>query len=390
MCLYSVATHLGGGERSLLDLAVRMSRDPASGYRPWVLLPDRKGPLGGLLEDAGVETRVVPMPGRLQRISRGEPWLAARHAVLSAPEVIRYLWKLHFLWWRRGTALIHSNGLKCHFVAVAAGRSAGIPVLMHLRDIYPPGPVRNALAAAAALPGVRMVANSTATAAAFPSADPEVVHNGIDPDVFAPGRSERFREALGLEPGVPVVGILGILARWKGQLEFLRMARKLLDRGVKAGFVVAGAEIYDTDTDRGYGESLRRECERLGLDGKVHFSGFEERPELALRAMDVAVHASVRPEPFGRTVIEAMGCGLPVVAARDGGVPDIVVDGGTGILYPPGDVDAMTDGVAALVSDPGLRERYGKAGRERVEAEFTLERHLRAMLGVYGRSLSRW
>jgi glycosyltransferase involved in cell wall biosynthesis len=88
-------------------------------------------------------------------------------------------------------------------------------------------------------------------------------------------------------------------------------------------------------------------------------------------------------ETFGISVIEAMAFGLPVVATRAGGLPEVVEDGVTGILVPPGDSEALAEAQLRLLLDPDLRRRMGQAGRERVQSEFTVDRIVSQMLDVY-------
>jgi len=398
ICHLSVASHLGGGERSLLDLARTMRDDPRGQFSPWVVLPGGVGgPLARELLRARVDTDVIEVPGSVLGISRAAPLAGVARALRSGPAFATYFARLLRALAARDPVLIHTNGLKSHFIGAAAGAALGLPVVWHLRDIYGPGPVRWALHATAAARGargkrpVRLVANSRASAAPFAGLEvpPVVVHNGLDPSLYSPARNDSFRECLRLPPGAPVVGILGVLARWKGQLEFLQMAARLVREGADAGFVVAGGEIYDTGSDRGFGEELEREAGRLGIRDRVIFTGFVERPQVALAGMDVLVHASIRPEPFGRTVVEGMACEVPVVASGAGGILEVVDDGVNGLLYPPGDVGAMAAAVRTLLRDPALRERLARAARLRFEARFTLEAHYRGMLSVFGETASR-
>jgi glycosyltransferase involved in cell wall biosynthesis len=101
-----------------------------------------------------------------------------------------------------------------------------------------------------------------------------------------------------------------------------------------------------------------------------------------LRLLDVLVHASVSPEPFGQVVLQGMAAGLPVVAARGGGPSEIVIDGCNGLLYPAGDVEALAGHLRGLAGDPGLRERLGVAGRSTAEG-FTPERIAPQLLNAY-------
>ena len=108
-----------------------------------------------------------------------------------------------------------------------------------------------------------------------------------------------------------------------------------------------------------------------------------------LDAMDVAIHSSTNPEPFGRVLIEAMALSRPLVAPREGGPLEIVVDGETGLLVAPRDATALAQGIDRLVADPVLRRRMGEAGRARVEAVFDIRHHVRAMEAIFEEMLAR-
>ena len=107
-----------------------------------------------------------------------------------------------------------------------------------------------------------------------------------------------------------------------------------------------------------------------------------------LDAMDVVLHASVVPEPFGRVLIEAMALARPVIAPREGGPLVIVVDGETGLLVPPRDAGAMADALEALVADPTRRAAMGCAGRARAHAVFDIRRHVEAMEALFDEVLA--
>jgi len=116
----------------------------------------------------------------------------------------------------------------------------------------------------------------------------------------------------------------------------------------------------------------------------VHFVGYRPDTARMLAAMDLLAHTSTSPEPFGRVLIEGMAMARPVVASEAGGVSEIVQHGETGLLAPPGDVNGFAQAMLDLLSDRQKAAAYGRAGRQRVEALFTIERHARMIQGVYG------
>ena len=115
----------------------------------------------------------------------------------------------------------------------------------------------------------------------------------------------------------------------------------------------------------------------------MKFLGIRTDIHEIMAALDVLVHCPTAPEPFGRAVAEAMGAGRPVVAANDGGVPELVEEGRTGLLVPPGDVAAFAAAVRRLLEDTGLRQRFGSAARQRAEAMFAVDAHAARVLEHY-------
>jgi glycosyltransferase involved in cell wall biosynthesis len=120
----------------------------------------------------------------------------------------------------------------------------------------------------------------------------------------------------------------------------------------------------------------------------VILTGARRDVAACLDAMDVAIHASTNPEPFGRVLIEAMALARPLIAPREGGPLEIVVDGETGLLVPPRDATALAAAIERLIGDPALRRRMGEAGRARVDAVFDIRHHVRAMEAVFEEMLA--
>lgn len=204
-----------------------------------------------------------------------------------------------------------------------------------------------------------------------------VIHNGVEPparDVPAVEREEVRRE-LGLSPEEPLVGLVANLNRAvKGVAHFVEAVPLVLARVPEARFVILG--------DGPAAPALRRRVRDLGVEGRVTFAGFRSDIERFYSAMDVSVLTSLS-EGLSMTLLESMSFGLPVVATRVGGNPELVRDGETGFLVPPADPPAFARRVVELLRDRRLRERMGRAGREVVGARFTLSGTAAAYERVY-------
>ena len=369
---------LSGGELALLRLL------PALEQVDLHLILGEDGPLVRRLHETGISVEVLPMGDAARELHRGEvtPGTVPGKALLDtsayAVALARRLRRLR-------PDIVHTNSLKSALYGGVAGRLAGVPVVWHIRDRiaedYLPTPaVRLVHAAARWLPSA-IIANSRATLATLGKsevfrsvvASPVVVY-----DSAATGdRDGRHSEFLH-------VGMVGRLAPWKGQHVFLDGFRQAFGRGPESA-VIVGAPLFGEDW---YEADLRRRARVLGLDGRVVFAGFREDIWTALSEIDILVHASVTPEPFGQVIVEGMSAGLPVVATDAGGPAEIIEDGVDGLLYPPGDADALASRLRGLADDPALRARVGAAARESSK-RFTARAAADRVTWVYERVLAR-
>jgi glycosyltransferase involved in cell wall biosynthesis len=380
VCHLAGATHLGGAERSMLELTSALRRD--GHWRPVVLLPRARGPLADALDVADVPRLEVAAPASWLRLSRATPASTVAGAWRTAPAAVGYLTRLRSTLRASGATLLHTNGVKPHLL----GALCSLPLLWHLRDILPPGPVVATLRRLARLRTTHVVAVSHAAARALgemPSLT--VIHDGIDVDAYAPAPHRRWHRRLGLEPSTPLVGMVGVLARWKGQLTFVRAAQQLIAAGCRAHFAIFGDHIYDSGGEGDFKGELVRAIARAGLEERVHLLGFHPDPAGVMNGLDLVVHASEAPEPFGRVLVEAMACGVPVVAAGAGGALEIVRDGATALTHRPGDATDLARAMSTLLADAALCRRLVAAGREDVARRFSLAVHAAKMTALYER-----
>lgn len=197
----------------------------------------------------------------------------------------------------------------------------------------------------------------------FPDDKITIVHNGVDPAPFAPPASRPPDRA-------PTVGILAALRPEKDHATFLRAAARVVAARPEIRFLIVGDGPCRNEI-----EALITE---LGLDDHVLLTG--SRPDVAhlLHSMDVVALSSHTVECFPMALLEAMAAARPAVCTAVGGIPEMLVDGVTGLLVPPRDPQALADGLLDVLSDPERARKMGRAGRERVESEFTLDRSVRA------------
>lgn len=374
---------LGGAEHSLLLLlqGVRARSIEAN------VAIFSKGPFRDRLSALGIPMVEVALPRWTRTAGRyrlpGGPVGGAALMAGSLPAALRLAAAAR----RHGAGLIHTNGMKAHLLGGLAGRLVRVPVIWHLRDFPPEGWAgRTFHEAARLLPEVILTPSEAVAASVRLSGRrrPRVVPDPVDLDRFHPALPrERIRRELGVAEEEPLIGMIGHLTPWKGHEVFLEIARAVADRVPRSRFVVAGGSIYETQGHAGYPETLRRKAAALGLSDRVTFlEAKDDIPEL-VAGLDVLVHSPTAPEPFGRVLAEAMAVGRPVVAARCGGIPEVVEDGVTGFLVPSADVGAFTAAVVRLLEDPALCRRLGGAGRRRAEARFGIEAHTASVLEAY-------
>jgi glycosyltransferase involved in cell wall biosynthesis len=211
-----------------------------------------------------------------------------------------------------------------------------------------------------------------------------LIHDGIDPARLAVRhRPERLRRSLGVSPEQPVVGVVGNIKSWKGQHVFVEAIAEIAARHADVVGLVVGAPV-----DSAYQQRLHELARARGIDGRVVFVGYQKHPVDYMRVMDVVVHTSVEPEPFGIVIAEAMALERPVIATALGGPLDIVVDGVTGYLTRPGDPHELAERILQLLGDPALARRMGSAGRERFLERFTVSRNVEQIQALYQKCMA--
>ncbi|MAT71977.1 MAG: hypothetical protein CMJ58_20935 [Planctomycetaceae bacterium] len=210
--------------------------------------------------------------------------------------------------------------------------------------------------------------------------DPEritVLPNAIDPAEFQPTRPPRtVREELGAEPDTPVVAAFGHLSEKKGYRDLFEAIPQVLAQAPRTQFWIVGRGALETE--------LRSAAFAGGFADRVRFTGFRRDAADVMNACDVLALPSHR-EPFGLVYIEAATLGKPAIACRAGGAIEAVADGETGLLVPPRDAIALAEAMLTLLTDAGLRQRMGAAGRKRTAELFSWQRYTNTLEGVYQR-----
>jgi glycosyltransferase involved in cell wall biosynthesis len=333
----------------------------------------------------------------LARLGDSAPASRAGHLLLqlgrlgaSSPAVHRYANRLNGMLVARDPDLIHANGFKMHLLGARAAppRSA---LVWHVHDFVGARPLMRRLLRAYAGRCDMAVANSRAVAADLrtalgPSPRVAVIYNGIDLERFVAGGDTVDLDAIAGLPAAPPdvvrVGLVATAAHWKGHRVFLR-ALALLPRALPVrGYVIGGA-VYHTRQSQISLAALRQEVTRLGLAERVGFTGFLPDIAPALHALDIVVHPSIQPEPFGLVVAEAFACARAVITSGSGGVAEFVEPERNALVHRPGDAAGLARAIARLLDDPGLRGRLGEAARITAASRFGRQRMAEEFAALY-------
>ncbi len=367
---------LSGGEIALERLLGALQ----GSIEAYVILGE-EGPLIERLQAVGAQVEVVPIAPHV-RDARKDSIRPGKFDVRSATGALHHVVRLRQRIRELEADIVHTNSLKAALYGGLAGRLAGVPVLWHIRDRiaddYLPRPAIHLVRLASLVVPKAIVANSNTTLATLPSRRRRHVLYGLVSDPFETPRAVR-RETMQL-----TIGLVGRISRWKGQHVFLEAFAEAFRgeavRGRIIGSAMFGEEAYEAE--------LRAQAEQLGLLDQVEFRGFREDIWSELLELDILVHASITPEPFGQVVIEGMAAGLPVVAAAAGGPTEVIEDGVNGLLSPPGDAQQLARILRRLADDRPLRNRLGAGGRETAR-RFSPEQTASDMLRIYEEILAR-
>jgi glycosyltransferase involved in cell wall biosynthesis len=175
--------------------------------------------------------------------------------------------------------------------------------------------------------------------------------------------------------------MVGRLNHWKGQVVFVHAAKMVLGRFPGAHFLVVGSVFGN---DQHYLDVLKSEVERAGISDRFRICDFRRDVPEILSSLDVYVHPSLLPEPFGLVVIEAMAACRPVVATAHGGPLEMIEDGVSGHLVPPGNAAALAGKIVMCLEDRGLSGTMGKRGQERALKMFHVSRYIERIQAIYG------
>jgi glycosyltransferase involved in cell wall biosynthesis len=289
--------------------------------------------------------------------------------------------------------VLHANSTRAGMVACLATLGTRTPVVWHIHDQLKKHPITTGVRALLGWSRRNsVVAVSRATAhAVFGESRGRmvnrvpitVIYNGVDGAVYAPRHAEveRFLEAEGLKDASFRVAMIGQITPRKGQLETIEtFARLVLSDAPAAQLLLVGNPVFNNDEL--YLQRLKDRVKQLGVASHVRFMGHRSDIPVILQSCHLLVSNS-SSEPFSMVLLEACASATPVLASAVDGVPELVLDGVTGRLFPYGDSDAMLDAMRQLSRDREYSRGLGIAARERALQHFTEKRFLQQIRQLY-------
>ena len=371
VCFPFIGDFIGGSHLSALVLIRNL---PRSIFAPLVVLHDTEGPVADLFRREGIDFEPAPVLNRLQR-GGARNGAAALNVARTLPALVRYLRA-------RKVAIVHTNDGRAHLVWGLAARLAGSKHLWHhrgdassfgLRRIAPWLP--NRLVAVSKFASPRPGLFSAA-------AKCSVVHSPFDVMKAVEIEREDARKnviaTIGCPPETKLLGYVGTLVDRKRPILFVEVLAALQRLEPNAEF----AGLFLGNALNGLDDAARARAEALGISNRIHFLGFRYPSEPWIAALDALLVTAVN-EPLGRTLVEAMLLGTPVIASNSGGNPEVVEDGETGMLVRPDDPADFAKACLKLLSNSAYRAHIVETARCEAQARFSIERHIRAITAVY-------
>ena len=346
---------ISGPDESLLELLKALV---PLGVQPHVVLP-HPGPQVSRFEERGAVVHFVPLSILKRRVS---PYALGKLSI----NLVRGTRTLFDVIRKEQIQLVHTN-MEVVLDAGIAAKLARIPHVMHYRGntLDEPRLLFDALTLAWVKTSGRILCISRSTADIFVKRGHgnhiQVVYNPVNTQALSlASRSEGMRSQFGASPTDLLVGAIGRIHPRKDLTTFLRAAAAVIAREPRARFVVVGGA--EAPEEHAYRADLENLVTELGLANRLTWAGVRRDIPSVLKALDVMVLSS-RHEGFGRVVAEAMAAGTPVVASREGAMPELIQDGVSGLLANPGDSAEFATCICRLLETEELRSSIGAAAK---------------------------
>ncbi len=378
--LINPEAELGGAERCLRDLAVGLKNRPPFDITPHALLLS-EGTLSATLRANNIETTVLPLPPFWGRLGESQdsshlkswaqfPW---QLLVLSA-----WLLGLRSKIKEIAPDLIHSHGIKTHLLLGLL--RVHVPIVWHIHDFLEARRLTRPALRFFSRRVTLAIANSDATlekAQTTLACPLRRIHNGVE----IPAKIQRS-----LKDHKINVGLVATFARWKGHQLFFEAIALLKERKgtSRFRFCVVGSAIYRASGSQWDEASLQEEIRSLGVQDEIELLPFESNLDKLYARLDIVVNASTQPEPFGRTLVEAMARAKGVILSNQGGAVEIARHEQEGLHFINNDAVSLADAIERLGNEEALRKRLAKAALARVTEHFEVTLWVNEIVRTYG------
>lgn len=353
---------IGGAERDLIAVLKTLDR---SKWEPHVVCPGT-GPFRGQLHAIAVPIHALSLP----------PWRKLRSLFQRRSSVRR----LGALVDRLDPAMIHVNDIWWvpHTVRAVRCLAKPVSIVAHVRQEIEPAKVRRyELNRVEAVIAISRQIEQSLMAGGVLASKVRTLYSGIDlSGIQAQHDRQAIRQRAGIPSGAVLLGTVANLFPRKGYEVMLRALPAIIRAIPTAHYMIVGSD------ECGYADRLKGLAQELKIADRVHIVGFQDPVQPFLSSLDLYVHPALM-EGFGIAVVEAMAMGKAVVATTTGGLPEVVAQGETGLLVPPGDAEALAAAVVDLLGDGARREQMGRAGKVRAQERFSLDASVKQVEQLY-------
>ena len=360
---------IGGAERDLIALLKTLDHHK---WEPHVVCPGT-GPFREQLHAIAVPTHALSLPPWRKPLALFQRRSAVGHLGALVNKLDPAMIHVNDIWWVPHTVR-----------AVAGCVAKSVPIMAHVRQEIEPVKVRRyELDRVVAVIAISRQIEQSLIAGGVSARKVRTVYSGIDlserPLTY---NDQAIRQMIGLPNGAVLLGTVANLFPRKGYEVMLRALPAIVRAVPTVHYVIVGSDDHD------YAVRLKRLAQELNIADRVHIVGFQDPVQPILASLDLYVHPALM-EGFGIAVVEAMAMGKAVVATTTGGLPEVVAQGETGLLVPPGDVESLAATVVSLLQDDSRREQMGGNGRARAQERFSLDASVMHMEQLYGEILAR-
>ena len=370
LCIDEQMTRQGGGSNCLFNFIMRVNREK---FLPIIASPE--GDLVTRFQSEGGKAFITVFP-RIWRVSLKIGKLKFFNPLALFVNIIRLLplaGRLRRIIKEEKIDLLHTNSFRAHLAGFLAARISRRPIIWHLREVPRRESIFIRLIGSRYVNGLIFMSKAIQSAylqGKGPDKRMAVIYDGITANGCLYDTRSGIRGGLGIPVDIPVIGIVGRLVPIKGHRYFVDAAKRVVESIKGVRFLVVGSNLNQS-SEEDFSRTIQSMVKEMRLSEYFTFTGFHPEPLKVISAIDILVCPSIE-EGFGMAVLEAIACGVPVIASDVGGIPEILRGGG-GILVPPRDSESIASEVVRLLRNPDEYRRISIDGKRNALKNFPIE-----------------